>query len=156
MSYKVASQVDSRTILDMPGAEDLLGRGDALYLPQNGELKRVHGSYVPDDGIAKLLEPHRCKIEPLKLKLPETASSTAVTKTADGKVVKKKEGFFRRCLNWWSSLRVREQKTIVRWFKYFLAFAISVFAAKKGANIPYQITDERTTKRKTKSTKRRY
>jgi|GEM_PF-597283 len=155
MSYKVASQVDSRTILDMPGAEDLLGRGDALYLPQNGELKRVHGSYVPDDGIAKLLEPHRCKIAPLKLKLPETASSTAVTKTADGKVVKKKEGFFRRCLNWWSSLRVREQKAIVRWVKYIVVGIISIFAAKKGISIPKTTnTTKSTTKSKTK--KRRY
>ena len=116
----------------MPGAEELLGRGDALYLPQNGEIKRVHGAYVPDDGIAKLLEPHRCKIEPLKLNLPEPASSsTVVTKTADGKVVvKKKEGFFRRCLNWWSSLRVREQKAIIRGFKYALAFVIGLCATQ--------------------------
>lgn len=113
LSYKVASQADSRTILDMAGAEDLLGRGDALFLPQNGELKRIHGAYVTDAEIAKILEPYKCEIKPLPLKTEEENDKEKKTVKE-----KKKEGFFRRCLNWWSSLRVRERKVIINGFKY--------------------------------------
>ena len=67
LAYKVASNADSRTILDMGGAEDLLGRGDALFLPQNGELKRIHGAYVSDEQIVSLLKPHAGEVKPFKL-----------------------------------------------------------------------------------------
>ena len=50
-----------------------------------GDLRwKAPVEYVPDDGIAKLLEPHRCKIEPLKLNLPEPASSSTVVTTRRG------------------------------------------------------------------------
>lgn len=114
LSYKVASQADSRTILDMPGAEDLLGRGDALFLPQNGEIRRVHGAYVTDGQISEMLKPYRCKIKPLALRTKN--SPTAKEKSVSGK--KEKAGFFRRCLNWWSSLRVRERKALIRGLSY--------------------------------------
>lgn len=114
LSYKVASQADSRTILDMPGAEDLLGRGDALFLPQNGEIRRVHGAYVTDGQIGEMLKPYRCKIKPLALR---TKDSPAAEKRSVS-VKKEKPGFFRRCLNWWSSLRVRERKVLIRGVSY--------------------------------------
>ena len=128
MSYKVASQVDSRTILDMPGAEQLLGRGDALFLPQNGEIKRVHGSYVPDEGIAKLLEPYRCKIKPLKLEIPEET-----TAPAKGKEPKKKQSLWRRFWNWWSSLLVRERKLILKYLKIAFFYILAYFSAKEAS-----------------------
>ena len=136
MSYKVASQFDSRTILDAPGAEELLGRGDALFLPQNGEIKRIHGAYIPDEGIVAMLTPHRCKIAPLKLNdnQPEEKGKLPATTTSGKIAEKKKEGFWRRCLNWWSSLRVREQKAIVRGFKYVVAFLIGLCAAQSQKN----------------------
>lgn len=114
LSYKVASQADSRTILDMPGAEDLLGRGDALFLPQNGEIRRVHGAYVTDGQIGEMLKPYRCKIKLLALR---TKDAPAAEKRS-GSVKKEKPGFFRRCLNWWSSLRVRERKALIRGVSY--------------------------------------
>ena len=47
MAFQVASKTDSRTILDMNGAEKLLGRGDMLFLPPGrGEPVRVHGAYI--------------------------------------------------------------------------------------------------------------
>jgi S-DNA-T family DNA segregation ATPase FtsK/SpoIIIE len=47
ISFRVASKVDSRTILDANGSESLLGKGDMLYLPAgSSRLHRVHGPYV--------------------------------------------------------------------------------------------------------------
>jgi DNA segregation ATPase FtsK/SpoIIIE-like protein len=51
ISFRVASQIDSRTILDHKGAEALLGMGDMLYLPPGSGLQRVHGCYVSEDEV---------------------------------------------------------------------------------------------------------
>jgi S-DNA-T family DNA segregation ATPase FtsK/SpoIIIE len=57
MAFAVASQVDSRTILDITGAERLLGNGDMLYLGNDlGKPKRVQGVLVTDKEITKLTE----------------------------------------------------------------------------------------------------
>ena len=53
----VKSQIDSRTILDQPGAEKLIGRGDMLYAPVGARLPmRVQGAYVDDEEIKKIVE----------------------------------------------------------------------------------------------------
>jgi S-DNA-T family DNA segregation ATPase FtsK/SpoIIIE len=55
ISFRVAARVDSRTILDSIGAEQLLGRGDMLILPPGtARLIRVHGAYVTEHEIARL------------------------------------------------------------------------------------------------------
>ncbi len=55
ISYRVAARVDSRTILDSIGAEQLLGRGDMLFLaPGSARLTRIHGAYVTEQEIARL------------------------------------------------------------------------------------------------------
>lgn len=56
VAYKVTSKVDSRTILDMTGAEKLLGKGDMLYLDPKGSVQRVHGAYVTDEEINAVIE----------------------------------------------------------------------------------------------------
>ncbi|MCI4663872.1 MAG: DNA translocase FtsK [Neomegalonema sp.] len=48
ISFQTASAADSKTILDRPGAERLLGRGDMLYSPGGGRLERLHGPFVSD------------------------------------------------------------------------------------------------------------
>ena len=57
IAFAVASQIDSRTILDSPGAEKLLGKGDMLYLPmgQNTPV-RIQGCFVSDNEIAKIID----------------------------------------------------------------------------------------------------
>jgi S-DNA-T family DNA segregation ATPase FtsK/SpoIIIE len=53
ISFQVSSKTDSRTILDANGAEQLLGRGDMLYLmPGTGRIARIHGAFVSDTEIA--------------------------------------------------------------------------------------------------------
>ena len=56
IAFQVSSKVDSRTILDQTGAETLLGLGDMLYLPPGTGLpKRVHGAFVSDDEVTKVV-----------------------------------------------------------------------------------------------------
>ncbi|CAB5503936.1 DNA translocase FtsK [Bathymodiolus thermophilus thioautotrophic gill symbiont] len=56
IAFKVTSKVDSRTILDQGGAEQLLGMGDMLYMtPGISHLSRVHGAFVSDDEIANVV-----------------------------------------------------------------------------------------------------
>src|SRR3546814_10732983 len=50
MAFQVSSKIDSRTIIDQGGAEQLLGHGDMLYMPPGTSLPiRVHGAFVSDD-----------------------------------------------------------------------------------------------------------
>ncbi len=57
IAFQVATKTDSRTILDMNGAERLLGRGDMLFLPGGqGEPVRVHGAYVSSEETEALVE----------------------------------------------------------------------------------------------------
>ena len=57
ISFMVSSAVDSRTIIDMGGAERLLGRGDMLYLPADaGKPERIQGAFVADDEAEKLVQ----------------------------------------------------------------------------------------------------
>jgi DNA segregation ATPase FtsK/SpoIIIE, S-DNA-T family len=57
ISFRVATRVDSRTVLDSMGAEHLLGKGDMLYLPPgSSRLTRVHGAYVTEVETNRLVE----------------------------------------------------------------------------------------------------
>ena len=57
ISFAVSSQIDSRTILDMAGAEKLLGKGDMLFLPQGENTPiRVQGTFLSDDEIKKVVD----------------------------------------------------------------------------------------------------
>ena len=57
ISFAVSSQIDSRTILDQPGAEKLLGKGDMLYFPMGDSAPtRIQGCFVNDDEISRLID----------------------------------------------------------------------------------------------------
>ena len=57
IAFQVSSKIDSRTILDQMGAESLLGQGDMLYMPSGSGLPvRVHGAFVADDEVQKVVE----------------------------------------------------------------------------------------------------
>ncbi len=56
IAFQVSSRVDSRTILDQMGAEQLLGHGDMLYLPPGNALpQRIHGAYVDDNEVHRVV-----------------------------------------------------------------------------------------------------
>ncbi len=55
VSFQVTSKIDSRTILGEQGAEQLLGQGDMLYMAGGGRISRVHGPFVADDEVEKIV-----------------------------------------------------------------------------------------------------
>jgi len=55
ISFQVTSKIDSRTILGEQGAEQLLGQGDMLYMSGGGRIARVHGPFVSDDDVEKVV-----------------------------------------------------------------------------------------------------
>jgi len=66
VSFKVASKVDSRTVLDMNGAETLLGKGDMLFLqPGKEDLVRIQGALVKDAEIERVVEFIKAQGEPV-------------------------------------------------------------------------------------------
>ncbi|MDX1608283.1 MAG: DNA translocase FtsK, partial [Candidatus Spechtbacterales bacterium] len=66
MAFQVASQVDSRTVLDMAGAEKLLGRGDMLFLtPERSKPVRVQGSFVGEEEVKRVADHLRAQREKL-------------------------------------------------------------------------------------------
>jgi DNA segregation ATPase FtsK/SpoIIIE, S-DNA-T family len=65
IAFQVASKTDSRTVLDMNGAENLLGHGDMLFTPAGKpEPYRVHGAYVSEEETARVVEFWRAKANP--------------------------------------------------------------------------------------------
>ena len=65
IAFQVSSKIDSRTILDQQGAEQLLGQGDLLYLaPGTGVPVRVHGPYVCDEEVHRVAEYLKSRSEP--------------------------------------------------------------------------------------------
>jgi S-DNA-T family DNA segregation ATPase FtsK/SpoIIIE len=65
LSFQVSSKIDSRTILDQMGAEALLGQGDMLYLaPGTGLPVRVHGAFVSDDEVHRVVSYLKTQGEP--------------------------------------------------------------------------------------------
>ena len=68
IAFQVSSKIDSRTILDQGGAEQLLGHGDMLYLPPGTSVPiRVHGAFVDDHEVHKVVADWKSRGEPLYL-----------------------------------------------------------------------------------------
>ncbi|MBE7636203.1 cell division protein FtsK [Sneathiella sp. P13V-1] len=55
ISFQVTSKIDSRTVLGEQGAEQLLGQGDMLFMPGAGRVQRVHGPFVSDEEVEKIV-----------------------------------------------------------------------------------------------------
>ncbi len=64
ISFQVTSKIDSRTILGEQGAEQLLGQGDMLYMASGGRISRVHGPYVGDGDVEKVVHFLKSQSEP--------------------------------------------------------------------------------------------
>ena len=87
ISFQVSSRTDSRTILDTGGAERLLGAGDMLFLPPGtSKLKRIHGAYVSEQEVKRVVEFLRAQGEPdyqLELSLPAEEGGAELDEEVD-------------------------------------------------------------------------
>jgi S-DNA-T family DNA segregation ATPase FtsK/SpoIIIE len=64
ISFQVTSKIDSRTILGEQGAEQLLGQGDMLYMAGGGRISRVHGPFVSDEEVEKVVRHLKAQGQP--------------------------------------------------------------------------------------------
>jgi S-DNA-T family DNA segregation ATPase FtsK/SpoIIIE len=64
ISFQVTSKIDSRTILGEQGAEQLLGQGDMLYMAGGGRIGRVHGPFVSDAEVEKVVSHLKAQARP--------------------------------------------------------------------------------------------
>jgi DNA segregation ATPase FtsK/SpoIIIE, S-DNA-T family len=64
ISFQVTSKIDSRTILGEGGAEQLLGRGDMLYMAGGGRVTRVHAPFVSDEEVERVVSALKAQAEP--------------------------------------------------------------------------------------------
>lgn len=88
ISFAVSSSIDSRTILDMTGAEKLLGKGDMLFLPQGESVPvRVQGTFISDDEIKAVVDytisQQKARYDETLLMDEEEASATTMTESKD-------------------------------------------------------------------------
>ncbi len=83
ISFQVTSKIDSRTILGEQGAEQLLGQGDMLYMAGGGRISRVHGPFVSDDEVEKVVRHLKSQGTPDYL---EEVTAEDQTEDADGAV----------------------------------------------------------------------
>lgn len=84
VSYQVTSRVDSRTILDANGAENLLGDGDMLFVPPGtARLERVHGAFISEDEIRRVTDYIKAQKSPDYLESLKVAEKEAQEKEGD-------------------------------------------------------------------------
>ena len=65
IALQVASRIDSRTILDQHGAETLLGNGDMLFSDRGTKLRRIHGAFLSDDEIHRVVDFLKTQAKPV-------------------------------------------------------------------------------------------
>jgi len=83
ISFQVTSKIDSRTILGEQGAEQLLGQGDMLYMAGGGRISRVHGPFVSDEEVEKVVRHLKSQgapeyLEAVTAEEPEDGADSAV------------------------------------------------------------------------------
>ena len=81
ISFQVTSKIDSRTILGEQGAEQLLGQGDMLYMAGGGRISRVHGPFVSDDEVEKVVRHLKTQGQPQYLEAVTAESRRTRTAT---------------------------------------------------------------------------
>lgn len=85
IAFQVSSRIDSRTIIDQSGAEQLLGHGDMLYLPPGvGIPHRIHGAFVSDDEVHKVTNELRKLGQPAYIESVVQSVPSSATSTSDG------------------------------------------------------------------------
>jgi len=84
ISFQVSSKIDSRTILGEQGAEQLLGKGDMLFMSSANRIVRIHGPFVSEQEIGRVVNSIRAQGEPDYMEEITTQESTEISSISDG------------------------------------------------------------------------
>ena len=84
VSFQVSSKIDSRTILGEQGAEQLLGKGDMLFMSSANRIVRIHGPFVSENEIEKIVNSIRAQGEPDYMDEITAYTSSETSSTAEG------------------------------------------------------------------------
>ncbi|KKU43066.1 MAG: cell division FtsK/SpoIIIE [Parcubacteria group bacterium GW2011_GWA2_46_7] len=85
IAFNVSSMIDSRVVLDMPGAEKLLGRGDMLYIPADqAKPSRIQGTYVSEQEVGKVVDFLKNQNTPVEYTQEVTSQTVIIGKGAGG------------------------------------------------------------------------
>jgi len=105
ISFQVTSKIDSRTILGEQGAEQLLGQGDMLYMAAGGRISRVHGPYVADGDVEKVVQFLKSQSEPSYIE-DITIDNVSPELNFDGEASEEEDALYQQAL----ALIYRERK----------------------------------------------
>jgi S-DNA-T family DNA segregation ATPase FtsK/SpoIIIE len=84
ISFQVSSKIDSRTILGEQGAEQLLGKGDMLFMSSANRIVRIHGPFVSEEEIGKIVNSIRAQGEPDYMEEITAQQNTETSSISDG------------------------------------------------------------------------
>jgi S-DNA-T family DNA segregation ATPase FtsK/SpoIIIE len=110
ISFSVTSKIDSRTVLDSMGAEQLLGKGDMLYL-ENGSngLQRLHGAFIDEDECHAVVNHLKAQGEPNYIdlfKMPGTSGNGGTSNSGENSVIDENDPLYKQAIE----IVAREQK----------------------------------------------
>ncbi|STX29388.1 cell division protein FtsK [Legionella beliardensis] len=119
MSFQVSSKIDSRTILDQQGAEQLLGHGDMLYLaPGTGAPLRVHGAFVDDKEVHRIADDWRGRGEPDYIEeITQTLDSSEGGMSEDGQDTEDADPLYDQAVEFIIQTRKASISSVQRRFK---------------------------------------
>lgn len=119
MSFQVSSKIDSRTILDQQGAEQLLGHGDMLYLaPGSGAPLRVHGAFVDDKEVHRIADDWRARGEPDYIdEITQTMDPSEMGSSEDGQDTEEADPLFDQAVEFVMQTRKASISSIQRRLK---------------------------------------
>lgn len=99
IAFNVSSMIDSRVIIDMPGAEKLLGRGDMLYIPPDqAKPTRIQGAFVSEKEVKRLVDYLKSKGPPVEYTEEVTAKPLVSKRGAMGAAVDGRDPFFEEAI----------------------------------------------------------
>ncbi|MEK6680227.1 MAG: DNA translocase FtsK 4TM domain-containing protein [Nitrospirota bacterium] len=97
ISFQVSSKTDSRTILDANGAEQLLGRGDMLFMPPGtARIERIHGSFITEDEMKRIVDFLKKQAEPV---FEAFMSAPLPDENGEGSVEDERDEFYQKAVD---------------------------------------------------------
>ena len=119
ISFQVSSKIDSRTILDQQGAEQLLGHGDMLFLaPGTGAPLRVHGAFVDDMEVHRIADDWRSRGQPQYIdEITQMLTDPGEGGSEDGQAVEEADALYDQAVEFVMQTRKASISSVQRRFK---------------------------------------